>query len=52
MKPRKKFDKKPEGPKTGKISKFKCVNTVAKNLRNLTTEEHEFLIEALDEEGF
>jgi hypothetical protein len=51
-KPKKKFGKKPEGPKVGKFAKFKCVNTVAKNLQNLSTEEHEFLIEALDEEGF
>jgi hypothetical protein len=52
LKPKKKFGKKPEGPKTGKFAKFKHVNTVAKNLQNLSTKECEFLIEILDKEGF
>jgi hypothetical protein len=51
-KPKKKFGKKPEGPKAGKFARFKCVDTVTKNLQNLSTEEREFLIEALDKEGF
>jgi hypothetical protein len=51
-KPKKRFGKKPEGPKAGKFAKFRCVNTVAKNFRNLSTKEWEFLMEALDEEGF
>jgi hypothetical protein len=37
-KPRKKFTKKPEGPKT-LFGKFKKVDTVAKDLRNLSAEE-------------
>jgi hypothetical protein len=32
-KPKKKFGKKPEGPKPGKFAKFKRVDNVAKNLR-------------------
>jgi hypothetical protein len=52
LKPKKKFGKKPEGPKLGRFAKFKRVDNLAKNLRTLSAEEHEFLIEGLEQEGF
>jgi hypothetical protein len=56
-KPRKKFSKKPEGPKTFKLGKttfarFKHIDMVAKDLQNLSTEEWEFFIKVLNKEGF
>jgi hypothetical protein len=51
-KPKKKFNKKPEGPKPGKFARFKRVDNVAKNLRTLSAEERELLIDNLEEEGF
>jgi hypothetical protein len=51
-KPKKKFGKKPEGPKPGRFAKFKHVDNIAKNLRTLSAEEREFLIEGLEHEGF
>jgi hypothetical protein len=51
-KPKKKFGKKPEGPKPGRFAKFKRVDNLAKNLRTLSAEEREFLIEGLEQEGF
>jgi hypothetical protein len=51
-KPKKRFGRKPEGPKPGRFAKFKHVDDLAKNLRTLSAEECEFLIEGLEQEGF
>jgi hypothetical protein len=36
----------------GRFAKFKRVDNIAKNLRTLSAEEREFLIEGLEQEGF